>query len=264
MPSGCGRTKTRMPAQRAGIASSGPIETVSPRSRRRSPLKLWHGLSAAAPVVWCDMPEIQTDSPNMQLSRTPLWQAVRLPLRLRILETARRLGETSVTELAQAVGLNRTALYFHLRHLEKAGLLVSRAGAPTPGRRGKRPRYYRCTVGEISLEVEGDSKRDQQRLAEFYRPWLTESRAAALDRRAGGVPGRRISLHWENFTDEESARLRALCNEIDEIARRARGRANTTRKAPSATHHIGVIFTPVEGQVMPGPEIKVKEAKSKK
>ena len=86
-----------MPAQRAGIASSGPIETVSLRSVRRSPLKLWHGLSAAAPVVWCDMPETQTDSPNMQLSRTPLWQAVRLPLRLRILETARRLGETSVT-----------------------------------------------------------------------------------------------------------------------------------------------------------------------
>lgn len=210
------------------------------------------------------MPDTQTDSPNMQISRTPLWQAVRLPLRLRILETARRLGETSVTELAQAVGLNRTALYFHLRHLEKAGLLVSRAGAPTPGRRGKRPRYYRCTIGDVTLEVEGDSKRDQQRLTDFYRPWLTESRAAALDRRAGGIVGRRVSLHWESFTDEESARLRALCNEIDEIARRARNRANTTRKAPSATHHIGVIFTAVDGQVMPGPEIKVKEAKSKK
>lgn len=200
----------------------------------------------------------------MQISRAPVWQAVRLPLRLRILETARRLGETSVTELAQAVGLNRTALYFHLRHLEKAGFLVSRAGAPTPGRRGKRPRYYRCTIGEVSLEIDADSKRDQQRLAEFFRPWLAESRATALERRAGGVAGRRISLHWENFTEEEVARLRALCGEIDEIARRARSRANTSRKAPAATHHIGLVFAAVDGQVMPGPEIKVKEVKSKK
>jgi hypothetical protein len=85
-----------------------------------------------------------------------------------------------------------------------------------------------------------------------------------LDRRAGGVAARRVSLHWENFTDEEASRIRALCNEVDEIARRARGRANSTRKAPAASHHLAVIFTPVEGQVMPGPEIKVKEGKSKR
>lgn len=210
------------------------------------------------------MPETQTESPNMQLSRTQLWAAVRLPLRLRILETARRLGETSVTELAQAVGLNRTALYFHLRHLERAGLLTSRPGAPTPGRRGKRPRYYRCAISDLTLEIEPDSKRDQQRLVDFYRPWLAESRATALDRRAGGVASRRIGLHWENFTDEEASRIRSLCSEIEEIARRARNRANSTRKAPAASHHVAVIFAPIEGQVMPGPEIKLKEGKSKR
>lgn len=213
---------------------------------------------------WCVMPDTQIESPNLQLSRSQTWQAVRLPLRLRILETARRLGETPVTELAQAVGLNRTALYFHLRHLERAGLLVSRAGGPTPGRRGKRPRYYRCTVQDVTLEVDADSKRDQQRLAEFYRPWLAESRAAALDRRGGGVGSRRLGLYWENFTDEEVARIRSICNEVEDIVRRARSRANSTRKSPSATHHLAMIFAPVDEQVMPGPEIKLKEAKSKR
>jgi hypothetical protein len=116
----------------------------------------------------------------------------------------------------------------------------------------------------MTIEMDGDSKRDQQRLSDFYRPWLTESRATALERRSGGVAGRRISLHWESFTEEEVSRLRALCGEIDELARRARSRANSSRKAPAATHHIGVIFTAVDGQVMPGPEIKVKEAKLKK
>lgn len=197
----------------------------------------------------------------MQINRAPIWQAVRLPLRLRILETARRLGETSVTELAQAVGLNRTALYFHLRHLEKAGLLVSRAGEATPGRRGKRPRYYKATVSDVSLSVDLDSKREAQRLAEFFRPWLVESRTLALSQKAGGIGARKIALHWENFTEEEAGRIRALCSEVDEIARRARARANNSRKAPSATHHVAMIFAPVDGNVMPGPEIKVRSSK---
>ncbi len=201
------------------------------------------------------MPE-SNDAPNMQITRAPMWQAVRLPLRLRILETARRLGESSVTELAQAVGLNRTALYFHLRHLEKAGLLTSRAGEPTPGRRGKRPRYYRATVGELVFPVDLDSKRDATRVAEFYKPLLAESRAAVLAPKGGA--GRKVSIAWENFTDDEVARIKSICNELDDVVRRARNRANSTRKAPSATHHVSVLFTPVEGHVMPGPEIRFK------
>lgn len=199
------------------------------------------------------------EAPTMNLSRAPMWQAVRLPLRMRIFETARRLGEASVTELAQAVGLNRTALYFHLRHLERAGLLTSRAGEPTPGRRGKRPRYYRATTQDVSFPVESDSKRDGQKVAEFLKPWLAESRAVALDSRsAGGMAAKRVALHWENFTDDEASRIRSLCNEMEDIVRRARNRANSTRKAPTASHHLAVVFSPVDGHVMPGPEIRFK------
>ncbi len=208
------------------------------------------------------MPDTTTETPNMQISRAPMWQAIRLPLRLRIFETARRLGESSVTELAEAVGLNRTALYFHLRQLEKAGLLISRAGEATPGRRGKRPRYYRAAVNELAFPVENDSKRDAQKVADLYRPWLNESRAAALDMRSGGgISARRVSLHWENFTEDEVARIRGLCGELEDIVRRARTRANNSRKAPSANFHLGVIFAPVDGHVMPGPDIRPKVGK---
>ncbi|MFM7052748.1 MAG: ArsR/SmtB family transcription factor [Planctomycetota bacterium] len=195
----------------------------------------------------------------MSITRAPVWQAVRLPLRMRIFETARRLGECSVTELAQAVGLNRTALYFHLRHLERAGLLTSRAGEPTPGRRGKRPRYYRVTAQEIVFPIEGDSKRDAQRVAEFLRPWTSESRAVALNTKGpGGIAGRRVATHWENFSDDEIARIRSLCGEIEEVVRRARNRANSSRKAPAANFHIGFVCAPVDDGAMPGPEIRFK------
>lgn len=205
------------------------------------------------------MPDSSNEAPILQLSRAQHWQAVRLPLRLRILETARRLGETSVTELAHAVGLNRTALYFHLRHLERAGLLVSRAGEATPGRRGKRPRYYRATIGEVVFPIESDSKRDLAKAADFLRPWLSESRAVATDvKTAGGLGAKRIVLQWESLTDDEAARLRNLCGEIEDVFRRARNRANSTRKAPTATHHLALVFSPVEGHVMPGPDVKFK------
>jgi DNA-binding transcriptional ArsR family regulator len=205
------------------------------------------------------MSDSSSDAGKLALSRSPVWQGVRLPLRLRIFEAARRLGESSVTELAQAVGLNRTALYFHLRHLEKAGMLASRAGEPTPGRRGKRPRYYSVTVQDLTFPVDVSAKREVQRVAELLKPWITESRSAALDARSpGGFQAKRVALHWENLNDDEIARVRSLCNELDEIMRRARNRSNTGRKAPAANMHVAMIVTPVDGHVMPGPEIKFK------
>lgn len=206
------------------------------------------------------MPEPSSESPNMHLTKAQTWQAVKLPLRLRILETTRRLGETSVTELAQAVGLNRTALYFHLRHLERAGLLVSRAGEPTPGRRGKRPRYYRSNVSDLAFPIDSDGKRGQQRAIDFLRPWLAESRGAVLDAKpAGGMSGKRLAFHWEAFTDDEVSRIRSILGELEDVVRRARNRANTTRKAPAATHHLAIAFTPVDGHVMPGPDVRFKK-----
>jgi DNA-binding transcriptional ArsR family regulator len=205
------------------------------------------------------MSDSSSDHVRPQLSRAPVWQGVRLPLRMRIFEAARRLGETSVTELAQAVGLNRTALYFHLRHLEKAGLLTSRAGEPTPGRRGKRPRYYRVTTQDIVFPVDAGAKRDMQRVVELYRPWLTESRLAVLDQRSpGGMHAKRLSIHWENLTDDEILRVKNLCGELDEIMRRARNRSNNARKAPVANMHVAFVMTPVDGHVMPGPDIRIK------
>ena len=211
------------------------------------------------------MAETTIEAPNMQLTRTQLWSAMRLPLRLRIFETARRLGEASVTELAEAVGLNRTALYFHLRHLERAGLLISRSGEPTPGRRGKRPRYYKTAVQEIVFPVDNDSKRESQKAADFLRNWFTDSRLDIMDiKTPGGLAAKRIGLSWENFTDDEIGRIRAIYTEVVEIVRRARNRSNSTRKAPSANFHVGFVYTPIADGTMPNPSMQFKNTAAPK
>ena len=204
------------------------------------------------------MADAIVESPKLLLSKTPIWQGVRLPLRLRIFEAARRLGESSVTELAQAVGLNRTALYFHLRHLEKAGVLTSRGGEPTPGRRGKRPRYYSVTTQELHFPIDSSSKREMQRVGDLTRPWLNESRLAALDAKSPGGIQARMDDTVKVCNDDEITRVRGLANELDEIMRLARNRSNNARKAPTANMHVGFVITPVDGHVMPGPEIKFK------
>ena len=205
------------------------------------------------------MAESNSEAPVLQLTKLQTWQSVRLPLRLRIFETARRLGEASVTELAEAVGLNRTALYFHLRHLERIGLLASRSGEPTPGRRGKRPRYYKTTVQEIAFPIDNDAKRDSQKAADFMRSWLKDCALEMMDMKTpGGLAAKRVSLNWENFTDDEIGRLRSMHTEMEDIVRRARNRSNSTRKAPSANLHVGFVLTPIADHVMPGPAISFK------
>jgi len=115
------------------------------------------------------------------------------------------------------------------------------------------------TVQDLHFPIDASAKREVQRVGELMKPWLVESRAAALDARApGGFQSKRIALHWENLNDDEIARVRSLCGELDEIMRRARNRSNTARKAPAANIHVAMIVAPVDGHVMPGPEMKFK------
>lgn len=142
------------------------------------------------------------------------------PLRLRVLELLRRAPQT-VTELAEAIGVARTRLYYHIRLLEGAGLVTVAETRVVAGITEKR---YRVTAYRLSVDrsLLGQSASGPATLDVLLSVILDEvageiMRAVAsglLDLGDGGgvgiAPGRMLlGRNWYRLSDDEVVRFAA-------------------------------------------------------
>ena len=140
------------------------------------------------------------------------------PLRLRLLELLRQAPRT-VTELAEAMGVARTRLYYHVRLLEGAGLVTVAETHLVAGITEKR---YRVTAYRLSVDraLLGQPSDGQAPLDVLLSVILDEvageiRRAVAsglLDLGDGGgtgiAPGRMLlGRNWYRLSDAELARF---------------------------------------------------------
>src|SRR5262245_3812210 len=68
------------------------------------------------------------------VSRADQLRALRSPLRQEIIDAVAASGPRSVAELAEILGRPADALYYHVRRLQRVGLLVTSGTRRTPGR----------------------------------------------------------------------------------------------------------------------------------
>lgn len=142
------------------------------------------------------------------------------PLRLRLLELLRQEPQT-VTELAEALGVARTRLYYHVRLLERAGLVTVAETNVVAGITEKR---YRVTAYRLSVDraLLGQAAGGRAPLDVLLSVILDEVageivRAVAsglLDLGDGGgvaiAPGRMLlGRNWYRFSDEEVVQFAA-------------------------------------------------------
>ncbi|MGW1761155.1 ArsR/SmtB family transcription factor [Streptomyces mirabilis] len=126
------------------------------------------------------------------------------PLRIRLLEALWEMPQ-SARELADHVGLPPDRLYYHLNHLERAGLIEIAEYRPLA--RGKVERVYTPAVTEPPSDAA-----NPEEMAEFLGSMLDATRAdvnaAYRSKRAGGR--REVDLHRGalRLTDEALAELR--------------------------------------------------------
>lgn len=141
------------------------------------------------------------------------------PLRLRLLELLRQAPRT-VTELAEAMGVARTRLYYHIRLLEEAGLVTVAETHLVAGITEKRYRVtaYRISVDRTLLgEAKGGDPLDVL-LSVILDEVASEIRHAVasglIDLGNGGgegiAPGRLLlGRNWYRLSDEEVVRFAA-------------------------------------------------------
>ena len=94
------------------------------------------------------MPDTDTEAPA--LSVAAVVAALAHPLRLRIVAELVG-GREYVSELARRLGMGRPLLHMHLRHLERAGLVV---GSLELSPEGKAMRFYAVAPFDIHLTPE--------------------------------------------------------------------------------------------------------------
>jgi DNA-binding transcriptional ArsR family regulator len=82
------------------------------------------------------------------VSRLDQMSALASPVRLELIDALARMGQASLAELAQALGRPADGLYYHVRALQKVGL-VRPAGSRT--RAGRREAVVRSTAREYAL-----------------------------------------------------------------------------------------------------------------
>jgi DNA-binding transcriptional ArsR family regulator len=85
------------------------------------------------------------------IERLPQLKALISPVRQELVDTLQSLGTASITELAEQLGRPADGLYYHVRALVKAGLVVP-AGARPQG--GRSEALYRTSAPKHGLKLD--------------------------------------------------------------------------------------------------------------
>lgn len=104
------------------------------------------------------LPYIETMSKQAGTLTKEQLRALSSPSRRRVMDTFNLLGNSSVKDVAAALGADPTSLYYHIRILQRAGLLahVEIRGSGTSEEVVYRPRYL-----SLQLADRGDDEYDQ-------------------------------------------------------------------------------------------------------
>ena len=134
--------------------------------------------AAEAPVELTDEERSSSaaceDVERASAARARFLEALASPARLEVVEGLQVVGPSSVAELARRLGRAADALYYHLRELERAGVVEVCGRTPAPrGHGGRRGAIYRIAAEVVGGDVApsddahesaGDSKRERAAL----------------------------------------------------------------------------------------------------
>jgi DNA-binding transcriptional ArsR family regulator len=195
-----------------------------------------------------------SDAATLDIGRKAVFAVVASPLRMRIFEIIRRVGECSVRELSVQSGLSTTGLYYHLQALEHLELIRQIGVRKGDARRA--PAVYAATCERVRILFNPDDGTHRSRMATVRRRWNDESMQSLEDTvslfREGKSPRVRQSYEWEQLTSEEIDEISRLFAQVEAICDRARARGNVLPDGARPVH-LGLHLCELESVVMPSP-----------
>ncbi|MEE2908035.1 MAG: helix-turn-helix domain-containing protein [Planctomycetota bacterium] len=187
----------------------------------------------------------------IDLSSPRQWNAVKLPLRMSMLEVITALGGATARELADVIGRPVSLVHYHLGVLAKAGLLKA---SVVPGKAG---RMYTTTGRRLVVVHDIKSKTQVARAHQLVGNRLNHSMDIIQSNLGEGQS--RVLSHWESLTRAEYKEVVKHFDQVDRILSRARRRRRRQGLAEQrATSHVVFAVEPVEGVMPPTPRVDVR------
>jgi hypothetical protein len=202
-----------------------------------------------------------TDGVAQSAADDALWQAIRSPLRLRLLEAIRAAPGVDVRALSGLLGTSAPGLYYHINILLACGLIEGHElGAPPAPRAPAAPRLRKGSRGPIALAFRARddgfpdgffARHDRARLREETLVGELFNRGLSFAFKSPHDTARNLVARTEHLTQPETSKLKALLRQVEEVLDGARARRHAGAHLVAATHFVGCVLTAVDGSELP-------------
>lgn len=187
----------------------------------------------------------------IDLSSPRQWNAVKLPLRMSLLEVITALGAATARELAEVIGKPVSLVHYHIGVLVKAGLLKA---SEVPGKAG---RVYSTSGRRLVVVHDSNSKIQVHRARQLIGNRLNHSMQVIQANLGEGQS--HVLSHWESLTRAEYKEVVKHFDQVDRILSRARRRRRRQGlEEQRATSHVVFAVEPAEGIMPPTPRVDVR------
>ena len=187
----------------------------------------------------------------IDLSSPRQWNAVKLPLRMGMLEVITASGGVTARDLADVMSMPPSLVHYHLGVLEKVGLVgISREES-------KGSRVYTTSGNRLVVVHDGKSKIQAERARRLLAARLSHSMKIIQSNAGDGRS--RVLAHWESLTRAEHKEVLKHFDQVDRILARARRRRRRQGLSEQrASSHIVFAVEPVQGVMPPTPRVDLR------
>ena len=187
----------------------------------------------------------------IDLASPKQWNAIKLPLRMAMLEVITASGGTTARALAEVMSRPQSLVHYHLKILCAAGILRS---TNSDGGRG---RVFETIGRRLVIVHDGSSKVQAQRARSLMSSRLDYS--MSLLRSRFGERSLSVMSHLESLTPAEHKEVVRHFEQVDRILARARRRRRRQGLSDQrATSHVVFAVDTIDDVLPPMPRIEVR------
>ncbi len=174
----------------------------------------------------------------VSLANAVTWQALRAPLRMQMLEAIIACPGVDARALAKAIGCSAPRLYYHIKILVEAGLVVSSEGSSRKSARGPSATSYHSRLSDFPTEFFAGDPVTIKRAGELFYAIAELGLAKAIS--AVNEPGCIVDFRHEALLPQEVDVVRGHMAEIRLVLAAARRRRHGAKTLIRSTVFVGI------------------------